>query len=64
MKAEKATLWQVIKSVSASMFGVQSEKNRQADFQQTSIVPYVVVGVMFVVLMVIGLAAIVQFIAG
>ncbi|TDF36648.1 DUF2970 domain-containing protein [Alteromonadaceae bacterium M269] len=63
MKAEKASLWQVIKSVSASMFGVQSEKNRQLDFAQTSIVPYVVVGVIFVAVLVVSLAGIVQLIA-
>ncbi|XOV79688.1 MAG: DUF2970 domain-containing protein [Aestuariibacter sp.] len=44
----KPSLWQVIKSVAASAFGVQSEANRQKDFEQSSILPYVLVGVVFV----------------
>ncbi|MBE0507835.1 MAG: DUF2970 domain-containing protein [Marinospirillum sp.] len=35
---------QVIKSVLAAFFGVQSEKNRQRDFQQSSPLPYILVG--------------------
>jgi diacylglycerol kinase len=50
----KASWWQVFKSVAASMLGVQSEANYQSDFEQPSIVPYVVVGVFFV-LALIGL---------
>jgi hypothetical protein len=64
MEPKKASLWQVVKSVFASMIGVQSESNRQADFEQTSFVPYVVVGIIFVVLLVVSLATFVRFIAG
>ncbi|MEZ9523337.1 DUF2970 domain-containing protein [Enterovibrio norvegicus] len=50
----------IVKSVFAAMFGVQSDKNRQRDFKQSSMVPYIVVGVVFVVLFVLGLMAIVS----
>lgn len=56
----KPTFWQVLRSVAASMFGVQSHKNYEQDFQQTSVVPYVIVGVIFVVLLVVSLAAFVN----
>ncbi|UAA40872.1 DUF2970 domain-containing protein [Paraneptunicella aestuarii] len=32
------------------MFGVQSEKNREMDFQKKSVVPFVVVGIIFVLI--------------
>jgi hypothetical protein len=63
MSAKKATMWQVVKSVCASMIGVQSESNRQADFEQTSFIPYLVVGVVFVAVLVLGLIAFVRFLA-
>lgn len=49
LQSSSGGFWQVFKSVAASMFGVQSEQNRQLDFQKTSIVPFVVVGILFVV---------------
>jgi diacylglycerol kinase len=60
MDNAKAGLWDVFKSVAASVFGVQSSANRERDFQQQSFVPYVVVGVIFVVVLVISLALIVS----
>lgn len=61
-KGEKASFFQVLVSVAASMFGVQSEKNREFDFEQTSFLPYLVVGVLFVVAFVLSLIALVNFI--
>ncbi|MBC3767610.1 DUF2970 domain-containing protein [Neptunicella marina] len=55
--------WRVVKSVAASALGVQSEANRQHDFQQNSIVPYLVVGVLFLVLFIISLITIVKLVA-
>lgn len=53
--------WQVVKSVAASAFGVQSEKNRIQDFEQSqSIVPYAVVGVVFVILFIVGIMLVVN----
>ncbi|MFC6438786.1 DUF2970 domain-containing protein [Bowmanella sp. JS7-9] len=53
-------LWRIIQSVLASAFGVQSEANRQADFNQESFVPYILVGVVFVALFIAGLIALVN----
>jgi|AntRauTorcE11897_2_1112592.scaffolds.fasta_scaffold12671_2 hypothetical protein len=50
---------QVIKSVLAAFLGVQSEKNRQRDFQGSSVWPFVITGVVMTlvfVLLVIGVA--------
>lgn len=56
------TLWQVIHSVLAAFFGVQSEKNRQRDFRRGKPWQYIVVGLiataLFVLLM-IGLVKLV-----
>lgn len=38
------TLWQVVKSVNASFFGVQSSKNRERDFTHGKPLPFIVVG--------------------
>jgi hypothetical protein len=54
------SLWQVIKSVLASAFGVQSDTNYERDFSHNSIVPYVLVGIVFVVLLVLGLIGVVS----
>ena len=56
----RPSLWQVIKSVAASAFGVQSQKNYQQDFQQTSFLPFLIVGITFVVLFVMGLVGVVN----
>lgn len=44
----KTNWWQVFKGVAASMLGVQSNANYKSDFEQGSVVPFVVVGVIFV----------------
>jgi hypothetical protein len=59
-KPSKPSLFDIVKSVAAAAFGVQSSKNRERDFHQRSIVPYVVVGVIFVALFVIGLLTLVS----
>ena len=56
----KQSLLDVVKSVAASAIGVQSDANRERDFAQKSIVPYVVVGVVFVVIFVLTLALVVS----
>ncbi|WP_414829518.1 DUF2970 domain-containing protein [Alteromonas sp. H39] len=58
----KPGLFSVILSVLASAFGVQSHKNYQRDFQQTSPVVYIAVGVVFVVIFVTLLVLLVRFI--
>lgn len=53
-------LWQVVKSVAASAIGVQSNKNREHDFQQKSPIPYIVVGVVFVILFIMSILLVVN----
>ena len=60
MDNAKTGLWDVFKSVAASVFGVQSSANRERDFQQQSFVPNLVVGVVFVVALVVSLVLIVS----
>ncbi|WP_158161972.1 DUF2970 domain-containing protein [Grimontia hollisae] len=57
---EKVNVADVVKSVFAAMFGVQSDKNRQRDFQQSSMVPYIVVGFVFVAVFVLALIGLVS----
>ncbi|MFC4700952.1 DUF2970 domain-containing protein [Glaciecola siphonariae] len=53
------SLWQIIKSVLASFLGVQTHQNYEHDFtQSTSIVPFIVVGVVMVVLLVLSILGI------
>ncbi|MGF1768730.1 DUF2970 domain-containing protein [Enterovibrio makurazakiensis] len=59
---EKVGIWEVVKSVFAAMFGVQSDKNRQRDFKQASMAPYLLVGILFVVFFVLGLIGVVALI--
>lgn len=58
-ETRKPSFWQVTKSVLAGAIGVQSEKNRKADFQSHSIWPFVLGGVLFTALFVVILIAIV-----
>ncbi len=50
----------VIGSVLAAIFGIQSEKNRQRDFQQSSPVAFISVGIIVVMTLVITMIAIVD----
>ena len=59
---KKPSFWQLIKSAAAAAIGVQSDKNREFDFSQTSIVPYIVVGIAFTIAFVAGLMFIVSLI--
>jgi hypothetical protein len=60
------TLWQVIQSVLAAFFGVQTEQNRQRDFTRGKPAHYVIIGLvataLFVLLM-IGLVKLVLHLA-
>jgi hypothetical protein len=49
----KPSLLQVVKSVLAAAIGVQSKKNYQSDFASSTIVPYVLAGIIFVVLFIL-----------
>jgi len=52
MTETNPSTWQVIKAVLGAFIGVQSEKQRQLDFQTKSIVPYIVVGIIAALLFV------------
>ncbi|MFT2092412.1 DUF2970 domain-containing protein [Paraglaciecola sp. 2405UD69-4] len=45
---KQLNFWQIIKSVAASMLGVQSQANYKSDFEQPSFIPFIVVGVLMV----------------
>lgn len=61
--AQKPRFWDVIVSVLAALLGVQSEKNRQRDFNHGNPAVYVAIGAVFVVLFVLTLVAIVNWVA-
>ncbi|MBT8138136.1 MAG: DUF2970 domain-containing protein [Gammaproteobacteria bacterium] len=53
--------WQIIKSTVAAAFGVQSEANRQKDFDsRNGVYIYIASGIIFTVLFVFGVAWIVR----
>ena len=51
----------VIKSVLASMLGVQSQQNYEHDFAERSAIPYIITGIVIVVLFVVSLVVLVNF---
>ncbi|MCG7496926.1 DUF2970 domain-containing protein [Vibrio sp. Of7-15] len=53
---------QVLKSVAGAFFGVQSEQQRQQDFQQDQIWPYILMGIFGVLLFIALLVTIVQWV--
>jgi len=57
---QKLTLWQIICSVLAAAFGVQSNKNRQRDFTQAKPSTYVIAGIIFTILFVLAVATVVN----
>ncbi len=60
----KPTIIEVIKSVLAAAIGVQSDKNRRHDFEHGSASSYIIAGLIFTVLFVLGLIFLVSTILG
>jgi hypothetical protein len=58
--SESLSLWQVISSTLAAAFGVQSSRNRQRDFSRGKASHFIVAGIAFTVLLVLGLILIVN----
>lgn len=54
------TLWQTVQSVAASLFGVQSSRNRHRDFARGKASHFIIVGVVMLGLFIGGLWLIVQ----
>lgn len=59
---KKLGIWHYVKTSLAAAVGVQSNKNRELDFSQSSIIPYVITGVAFTALFVLALIFIVSLI--
>lgn len=60
---QKPSFWNIIVSVLAAMFGVQTEGNRKRDFNQKNPLPYLIVGIViliFFVFSVYGLVSLVM----
>jgi len=57
---DNVTLFQVISSVGAAMFGVQSDKNRQRDFKKGKLWHYIVGGLLFAAIFIAILIAVVK----
>ena len=57
---EKPSFLQVMLSVVAAAGGVQSNKNRERDFSQTSPMPYIVGGLLFTAVFVLTIVGVVM----
>tara|TARA_R110002072_G_scaffold64_13_gene480 strand:- start:14987 stop:15211 length:225 start_codon:yes stop_codon:yes gene_type:complete len=55
----KPSFLQVMMSVFAAAVGIQSAKNRERDFNQSSPMPYIVGGIIFTVLFVLSIVTVV-----
>ena len=59
-KEKKVSPFALMGSVVASAFGVQTNKNRERDFQQGKFHHFVIAGIIFAVLFVLAVAGIVK----
>ena len=62
MADNKPGMTQVVKAVLGAMAGVQSEQQRQQDFNASSPLPYIIVGIVFTLLFVAMLLALVSWV--
>jgi len=60
-KQASQSLFSVFRSVSASMFGVQSSRKHEEDFKHGSVGAYIVVGLVATLLFILGVWALVKF---
>ncbi len=60
----KPPLSQVVKSVLAAFIGVQSQENRENDFESASASSYIIVGIVATILFVLSLVFVVGLITG
>jgi len=58
-EANKPKLRQVVGSIFAGMFGVQTERNRQRDFSHSSPLPFILAGISFILLFILLMMGIV-----
>lgn len=59
---QKPSFWQIVVSVFAAMFGVQTENNRKRDFSNGRPIHYIAIGVIFILLFVLGLLGLVSWV--
>jgi hypothetical protein len=60
-QSKKPGLLRIIASTMAGAFGVQSQKNRERDFQHGNIWVFVVSGILFTVLFILTVTTVVRF---
>ncbi|MEI6858468.1 MAG: DUF2970 domain-containing protein [Shewanella sp.] len=53
-------LFQLFMSILGAFFGIQSERNRQRDFQSSSPLPFIIMGIIFAMILVLTLIFIVR----
>jgi hypothetical protein len=58
-KSKKPSLLSVVKSILAAGIGVQSEKNRQRDFEKGNPLVFIIGGIVFTLLFIIAVASVV-----
>ncbi len=61
-KKSKPALWPVVKSILAAGIGVQSNKNRERDFEEGSPLAFIIGGVIFTILFILTVAMVVGFV--
>ena len=57
---ESLTLWQVVCSVFAAGFGVQSKENKERDFSRGRPLQFIIVGLMFTIAFLVALITLVN----
>jgi hypothetical protein len=60
MKSREPTLWDVLVSVLASMFGVQSSRNREKDFTHGRPSQYIIIGLLMTIIFVLTVWGVVK----
>ena len=60
--SKKPSLLSVVKSILAAGIGVQSEKNRQRDFEKGNPLVFIIGGIIFTLLFIIAVASVVGFV--
>ena len=54
------TLWQIVTSTLAAAFGVQSSRNRRRDFTTGKPAHFIIAGIVFTILFVVGMVFVVR----
>lgn len=60
MSNSRPNFWQMCFSVLAALFGVQSEQARARDFTHGNPLPYIAIGIVFLILFVLSIALVVR----